>query len=87
MRIMVFVVVVTLAQVTVPAAAEVEIRRTIDIATVWAGHPVGFHLLTHGDRQYVAFYDAERRITIGARTLEAARDHRTRLRLQRGPLT
>ena len=72
MRIMVFVVVVTLAQVTVPAA-EVEIRRTIDIAPVWAGHPVGFHLLTHGDRQYVAFYDAERRMTVGARTLEADR--------------
>ena len=48
---------------------EYRIGRTITVARVWPGHPVGFDLLTCGDRQYVAFYDAERRMTVGARRL------------------
>lgn len=47
--------------------AEWKIRRVIDISAVWSGHPVGFCLVTCGDRQYVAFYDEERRMTVGAR--------------------
>ncbi len=43
--------------------------RVIDVAPVWAGHPVGFCLLTQGDRQFVGFYDAERRMTIGVREI------------------
>jgi len=39
------------------------------IATVWAGHPVGFCLLTDGDDQFVAFYDADRKMTVGRRRL------------------
>lgn len=50
-------------------AAETE--QVIEIAPVWSGHPVGFALLTHGERQYVAFYDANRRMTVGGRTLDA----------------
>ena len=41
-----------------------------DIAPVWSGHPVGFALLTRGQQQLVAFYDADRRMTIGARSLD-----------------
>lgn len=41
----------------------------IDVAPVWAGHPVGFALLTHGDRQFVSFYDAERKLTVGSRAV------------------
>jgi hypothetical protein len=41
-----------------------------DIAQVWAGHPVGFALFTQDDRQFVAFYDAERRMTVGVRRLD-----------------
>ena len=37
---------------------------------VWAGHPVGFDLLTHGDGQFIAFYDAERKMTVGQRGLD-----------------
>jgi hypothetical protein len=44
-------------------------QTRVDIAPVWAGHPVGFDLLTHGDRQFVAFYDAERNMTVAARKL------------------
>ena len=41
--------------------------RTIPIAPAWAGHPVGFVLLTQGKRQFVAFYDGERRMTVASR--------------------
>jgi len=46
-----------------------EIVEALDIAEVWSGHPVEFSLYTRGDRQFVAFYDAERRMTVAARTL------------------
>ena len=45
--------------------------ETIDVAPVWAGQPVGFALLTHKDRQFVAFYDDKRQMTVGARMLGA----------------
>lgn len=44
-------------------------ETTIDVAPVWSGHPVGFALLTHGERQYAAFYDADRKLTVAARSL------------------
>ena len=43
--------------------------QVLDVAQVWAGHPVGFALLTHGARQYVAFYDAQRQMTVAARNV------------------
>lgn len=43
--------------------------RVLDVAPVWSGHPVGFALLTQGKKQLVAFYDAERRMTVGLRSL------------------
>jgi len=46
--------------------------NTLFLATVWSGHPVGFDLLTHGAYQFVAFYDAQRRMTVGQRTLGSA---------------
>jgi hypothetical protein len=42
---------------------------TLDVAPVWAGHPVGFALLTHGGQQFAAFYDPQRRMTVAQRTL------------------
>ena len=48
-----------------PATAEV-----LDIAPVWAGHPVGFALLTHAPIQFVAFYDDQRRLTLAQRRLD-----------------
>ncbi|MEI7808520.1 MAG: BNR repeat-containing protein [Verrucomicrobiota bacterium] len=47
-----------------PATAEV-----MDIAPVWAGHPVGFALLTHAPFQFVAFYDDQRQLTLAQRRL------------------
>ena len=34
------------------------IEQIIEIDSVWAGHPVGFSLYTHGNRQYIAYYNA-----------------------------
>jgi len=60
-------------------AREKEVVQTIDVAKVWSGHPVGFALLTHGERQFVAFYDAERQMTVGSRTLDSDAWQFTRL--------
>jgi hypothetical protein len=54
-----------------PSAADgPAVVRTLDVAAVWSAHPVGFALLTAGERQFVAFYDAERRMTVGLRRLD-----------------
>lgn len=45
------------------------VLESIDVAPVWAGHRVGFCLLTRGDAQFVAFYDVERNMTVGKRKL------------------
>lgn len=55
-----------------PLAAEGAVVERLDVAPVWSGHPVGFSIETAGDRQYVAFYDAERRMTVAARSLGSA---------------
>lgn len=46
------------------------IEQIIKIDKVWAGHPVGFCLFTHGNRQYIAYYNAERRTVLGQRNLD-----------------
>ena len=46
-----------------------KIEQVIDISPVWAGHPVGFSLLTYKDWQFVAFYDDQRRMTVATRKL------------------
>lgn len=56
----------------------------INVAPVWAGHPVGFALLTHEDRQFLAFYDAERHMTVGVRSLEEEAFELARLPRQTG---
>jgi hypothetical protein len=54
----------TSAAAPVPA---VEVVGSVDVAPAWAGHPVGFALLTLSDRQYVAFYAADRHLTVASR--------------------
>ena len=48
-----------------------KIVEVLDVAPVWSGHPVGFALLTCGRRQFVAFYDADRRLTVAARAIDS----------------
>lgn len=43
----------------------------LDVSTVWSGHPVGFALLTNGDRQYVGYYDADRNMVVASRKLDS----------------
>ena len=43
---------------------------SLDIAQVWAGHPVQFALLTLAPYQFVAFYDDQRRLTVAQRKLD-----------------
>lgn len=44
-------------------------EEIIPVDKVWAGHPVGFALLTHGNRQYISYYNDERHIMVGQRNL------------------
>ncbi len=46
-----------------------KVVRSLPVASVWSGHPVGFDLLTHGRLQFAAFYDDQRRMTVAVRTL------------------
>ena len=46
------------------------IIQTIKIDSVWAGHPVGFCLYTHENRQYIAYYNANRNMVVGQRNLD-----------------
>lgn len=59
---------VTLVTGTLTVAAADQ-RAALDIAPVWSAHPVGFALVTAGDRQIVGFYDADRRLTVAVRSL------------------
>jgi len=63
---------VPFAALTQAAAAEPgdAVVKQVDVAPVWAGHPIGFALLTHGERQYVAFYADDRHLTVAARALD-----------------
>jgi hypothetical protein len=55
------------------------ILEKIEVDRVWSGHPVGFSLLTQGDRQFAAYYDAERHMTVASRKLDEKDWHRVRL--------
>lgn len=46
------------------------IEQVIKIDSVWAGHPVGFCLFTHENRQYIAYYNANRNMVVGQRNLD-----------------
>lgn len=54
-----------------PQSREPRITRTIDVGPVWAGHPVGFCLLNDSPNQYVAYYDADRWLTVAKRELSS----------------
>jgi len=56
-----------------------KIADRIDVDRVPSWFPVGFSLLTHGDRQYAAYYDAEHRMTVAARSLGSREWRRHRL--------
>jgi len=67
------IVLILLAAPAHRCPAAVRIEEVTDIEPVWSGHRVGFCLLTAADRQYVAYYDAQRRMTVAVRELPAGR--------------
>jgi len=60
------------------------VLESIDVEPVWAGHPVGFCLYTYRDLQFVAYYDAERRMTVAVRKLNERTWHIAKLPEQLG---
>ena len=48
-----------------------KVIHSIKIADVWAGHPVGFDILTDDSYQYVAFYDSARNMCIAQRQVDS----------------
>lgn len=50
-------------------ADEPVVEESIVLDKVWSAVSVGFCLLTHGDRQYVAYYNADRRMVVAMRDL------------------
>lgn len=63
------VALVVAAALVATAGAETPPTDVLDVAPIWAGHSVGFSLLTVNDRQLVGFYDADRRLTMAVRSL------------------
>lgn len=62
------------------AASSAESSETcMDVAPVWSGHPVGFSLLSTKDKQFVGFYDAERKLTVASRKLSENNWHFVKL--------
>ncbi len=55
----------------VAAVGEIPGFESIDVAPVWAGHPVHFAIETSDRWQYVAYYDPERRMTVAQRSLDS----------------
>lgn len=53
------------------AAGTEAVDAVMNVEPVWSGHSVGFCLVTHGNNQYVAYYDANRQMTVAQRKLDA----------------
>ena len=58
---------------------EPSVAAMMEIDQVPADFPVGFSLLTAGDYQYVAYYDARRQMTVASRRVAEEKWHYTRL--------
>jgi hypothetical protein len=41
------------------------------VDTTWAGHPVGQSLVTHGNDQYVVYYNADRQMVVAQREIDS----------------
>ena len=69
--LLLLVLVAVISMGAVDAAPSFKLEESLEIARVPADFPVGFCLLTHGGRQYVAYYDEERRMTVASRPLDS----------------
>ena len=46
-----------------------DVAERVEVAPVWSGCPVGFAMLTHSNRQFLAYYSADRVMTLAQRDL------------------
>lgn len=60
-------------------AATADAAVSLPVEPVWSGHPVGFFLLTRPPLQWVAYYDAQRRMSVAQRSLDSTNWTITRL--------
>lgn len=51
------------------AGQSLQLAERIEVAPVWSGCPVGFAMLTASNRQFLAYYSAERVMTLAQRDL------------------
>jgi len=51
--------------------ALINVKKIINVAPAWAGHPAAFALVTTKNKQFVAFYDPNRRLTLAERELNS----------------
>ncbi len=56
--------------IAVQAQIAFDLVERVDVEPVWSGHPVGCDLLTEGDLQFAAYYDAERNLVVAKRKLD-----------------
>jgi hypothetical protein len=54
---------------TVFGQTKLEVAERLEVAPVWSGCPVGFAMLTHGTRQFLAYYSDDRTMTLAQREL------------------
>jgi len=66
-------VIFCISVVTSAQNGNMSIEKVLEIDKVPADFPVGFCLLTHGNRQYAAYYNADREMTVACRTLDSDR--------------
>ncbi|HEY0947038.1 MAG TPA: BNR repeat-containing protein [Opitutaceae bacterium] len=64
-RVVILCVLLTVRAIPGPATAGTLIDH------VWSGHPVNFALLTERGHQFIAYYDANRRLTVAGRRLDS----------------
>ena len=67
------------ASLMISGAAAETVAQSIPVEPVWSGHPVGFCLLTKPPYQFVAYYDAQRRMSVARRSLDSTQWNITKL--------
>lgn len=60
-------------------AAVYRVAETVEVDRVPSGFPVGFCLLTHGDQQYVAYYNDDHQMVVASRRLSESQWQRVEL--------
>ena len=71
-RLGVLAIALVVVQVAMAAnASKWKVEQVLNVAPVTAGFPVRFCLLTDGNRQYVAYYDADHQMTVASRMLDS----------------